>query len=239
MAEAVGVLEVAMAITAVVHNLYKYIAAVKDAKDEIRKLTQELLALKGALEHFDTQSKADLNAALDGEVRGMLKMVRETLGTIDRKLGGPVNGVGSSFARAVQTLKWPFRSGDVEKYLNTIERAKTWFIMVILRDSSDTTAAIYSEVQRLATMVHEDSIARKTDLMAMELQGLVQWLSPVDSAAELARAGQSRLAGTGKWIWDGHLTTWRDVDLIAWPVFWIVGKCKSASVLGVGSSEPK
>lgn len=110
MAEALGLLDTALAITDVVQRLYSYISAVKSARDEIRKLTQELFALKGALGHFDVQNKAGLGPHLDEEVQGMLKMTRDTLDTIQKELDPPGNALG----RSVQSLKWPFRSGDIE-----------------------------------------------------------------------------------------------------------------------------
>lgn len=157
----------------------------------------------------------------------MLKMTGETLDAIKKKLDPPANALGC----AVQKLKWPFQSGDIEKYMTTLERAKTWFIMVIMRDSTDTTAAIYAEVQRLASAVREEVVLRKTDLMLRETEEIIKWLSPVSSAEELARACQDRLPGTGRWIWDDQLTAWENGDPGSHPFFWITGKCQSAPPL--------
>jgi hypothetical protein len=221
MAEVLGALEVALATTEVLKLLYKYISAVKGAKDDIRKLTEELFALKGALEHFDMQAKSDVETPMSQEVQGMLKMTYDTLKAIHKKLGNSNRG---TIGRAVQSLSWPFRSGDIDKYLVTLERAKTWFIMVIMRDSTETTSAMYSEVQRLSTAVHEDIILRRVDTMLKEADEAMKWLSPVNSADELARACKDKLPGTGLWIWDLQFAGWEN-DLETQPFFWIAGKC--------------
>lgn len=59
-----GAVEVAVCITEVVKLLYNYINGVKDAKDDIRKLTQELFALKGALEHFSLHDEMGIDKTM-------------------------------------------------------------------------------------------------------------------------------------------------------------------------------
>jgi hypothetical protein len=244
MAEVLIALEVAGCITEVVQGLYDYIAAVKGAKDEILRLTQELFALKGALEHFDAQTSKTtgdgdgdgdgeasgrLNPTVAAEVQGMLRMTRDTLDAIQKKLTaglGPSGPGSSRLGRAVAVLKWPLRSDDVAKYLATLERAKTWFIMVIMRDANETVGAVYAEVQQLAGVVHEDVVSRKLEQMQLQAEEVVKWLSPCDSAEELARACVARVPGTGQWIWDGEFAEWEDGPKRTKPIYWITGKCR-------------
>nr|XP_036577861.1 ankyrin repeat protein [Colletotrichum truncatum]KAF6784957.1 ankyrin repeat protein [Colletotrichum truncatum] len=228
MAEVLSVIEVALCITEVVERLCTFISTVKSAKDDIRKLTQELLALKGALEHFDVQTQKGMFTPLQGQVQSMLGMTQETLDAIRKKLGTPKD---SKMGRAVQSLAWPFRTGDVEKYLATVERAKTWFIMVLMRDSLDTTASVFSEMQKLTTMVHEDIISRKTDRMLSETAELLKWLSPVDSKSKLLDSVADRLPGSGQWIHAGRFSVWESGRPTEWPVFWITGRSGSGKTV--------
>lgn len=220
-------IEVALCITEVVERLYTFISTVKSAKDDIRKLTQELFALRGALDHFHAQAKVESDFYLQEQAQSMLGMTQETLEAIAKKLGTPKT---SKMGRAVQSLAWPFRAGDVEKYLATIERSKTWFIMVLMRDSLDTTASVFTEMQNLTAVIHEDIIARKTDRMLSETSDLLKWLSPVDSREKLRESVVDRLPGTGQWIHAGRLSVWERGSPTQWPVFWITGRCKPVSL---------
>jgi hypothetical protein len=224
----ISIAELSITITEVVERLYEYIVAVKDAKRDILRLTQELFALKGALEHLDSQSKkAQLDDSIAAQVDSMLCLTRETLDDIQKKLVSPKSG----FGRAMQRLAWPFQAGDIDKYLNAIERSKTWFIMVLMTDSSDTTLAIQDELKSLAAVVHEDIIARQTDSMMRELSEFLKWLAPFESAEELSKARASRVAGSGQWIWDSTMTAWVNDEKMPQQMIWVTGRCNSPSPL--------
>ncbi|EXA31813.1 hypothetical protein FOVG_16955 [Fusarium oxysporum f. sp. pisi HDV247] len=228
MAEAVAALEVAGAIGDVVRRLYKYISAVKSAKDEILKLTTELSALKVALEYFDNQSQSDLRLLRYEQVQDMLRLIRDTLLSMQKKLGLAPSG----FDHAITILAWPFHSSDVAKYLSTLERSKTWFTMVILYDSKESLTSLYAEVQRLSSAIQDDITSRKTDTMLKEVEEVVKWLAPVNSAEELTRARKDRASGTCQWIWDRNLITWRDSSGPSkQPLFWITGKSGSGKTI--------
>jgi hypothetical protein len=109
--EVFGFLEVALCISDVIPRLYDYISAVKSAREEIRKLTQELFALRGAVEHFQAQKNANRDSSLPPDVQGMLRMARDTLETILKKLGKPPSRIG----RAVEGLVWPLSGRRVRQ----------------------------------------------------------------------------------------------------------------------------
>jgi hypothetical protein len=224
------ILELTVAITDIVQGLYDYATAVKDAKDEIRRLTQELFALRGALEHFDLQRKsnapssASIGRISDGQIEDVMSLTQQTLESIESTLKKPK----SKFGKVAQCLVWPFKVGDVEKYLASIERAKTWFIMVILNDSAHTIDKTYEEVKELMCVLHEDVIERKADAMIRETDELLSWLAPFDSVEELEEARKGRSPGTGQWIWDKHMIVWEECMSPAsgQPFIWIHGRCK-------------
>jgi hypothetical protein len=222
MAEAVAALEVAGAIGDVVRRLYKYISAVKSAKEEILKLTMELSALKVTLEYFNIQSQSDLGLLPNEQVQGMLRLTRDTLLSMQKKLDLAPSG----FGHAIAILAWPFHSSDVAKYLLALERSKTWFTMVIMCHSKETLSSLYAEIQRLSSAIQDDIASRKTDIMLKEVDEVVKWLAPVNSAEELTRAHKDRVSGTCQWIWDSNLTAWQDSSgPSTHPLFWITGKC--------------
>ncbi|KAK1975825.1 ankyrin repeat protein [Colletotrichum cereale] len=228
MAEALTIVEVALCITEVVERLCAYVSVVRSAKDDIRRLTQELLALKGAMDYFDTQNKKNVDSSLHEQAHSMLTMTKETIDVVQKKLGTPK---ASSVGRAVQSLAWPFHAGDVDRYLGTMERAKTWFIMVLMRDSLDATSSVVVEMQKLAVLIHEEIITRKTDRMLDETAGLLKWLSPVDSEDKLASSRQDRAPGTGNWIRDGSYLAWLESGPTQRPIFWITGRSGSGKTV--------
>ncbi|KZL63713.1 ankyrin repeat protein [Colletotrichum tofieldiae] len=225
MAEVLSIVEVALCIAEVVERLCAFVSTVRGAKDDMRKLTQELLALKGALDYFGIQHKKTLDSSLHEQVHSMLSMTQETLDAIQLKLGTPK---ASSVGRAVQSLTWPFRVGDVDKYLGAVERAKTWFIMVLMRDSLDVTLSVFVEMQKLTALVHEEIIARRTDRMLDETAGLLKWLSPVNSEDKLVSSRQDRAPGTGNWIRDASYLAWQRGGPTQRPIYWITGRCSTS-----------
>lgn len=224
MAEAVfGAIEIAVVITEVVKLLYTYINEVKDARDDVRKLTQELFALKGALEHFDLHRKAEIEKPMQLQVDSMLEMTQETLNSIQKRLGKPRT---STFGKAAESLSWPFRNREIQNHLDTIERAKAWFVMVILRDSSETTLAVYDQVKALVQILHQDMIEKQTAKMIQETNDLLTWLAPVDIDEMLGKATQNKVVGTGQWILDKAFFEWLEFSDVKQPMFWITGKCE-------------
>ncbi|KAF7556362.1 hypothetical protein G7046_g6312 [Stylonectria norvegica] len=227
MAEVLTAIEVALCITEVVQLLYKYISAAKDAKDDIRKITQELFALKGALEHFNLLERTEMAEGLHAQVEGMLQMTRDTLGSIQGRLERPKSG----FGKTIKTLSWPFKSSEISKHLSSIERSKTWFIMVMLRDSADTTMAIYDEMKRLAAVIHQDIVEKQTIAMMKETEELLMWLAPVNSKELLTKAAKDKIPETGRWMLDAKFSSWLDLPEAKQPFMWITGKSGSGKTV--------
>lgn len=222
MAVALTIIEVTLAVSSVVKALYDYSSSAKDAKDDIHKLAQELFALKGALEYFGMDEKSNVDDAMQDQIRDMLVMTKETIDGIQKRLDVPTSG----FRRTAKSLAWPFKSSEIEKHIDSIERAKTWFIMVILKDSSDTTLAVFDEVKKLTGAVHELTLEHRTSTMIKEADDLLMWLAPANTEKLLAQATESKSPGTGKWILDAEFACWLDPRDGKQPFTWITGKCK-------------
>ena len=205
----------------IARELYDYISTVKSAKDDIRKLSQELFALKGTLDQFVVYRKTDEKALQSPQMEGMVELTRETLDSIRKRL----EKGSTKFGRAVQSLAWPFKQDEVNKLVSALERAKTWFIMVIMQDNAETTSAIYDEMKRLTNAIHEDIIARRLDRMMTETQEIIRWLASVDPEEDYQKATRDRVPGTGSWFFDKSFEDWAGSDCSR-PVLWITGKCK-------------
>ncbi|KAH7160235.1 ankyrin repeat protein [Dactylonectria estremocensis] len=225
---AFGALEAAVCITEVVKLLYNYINGVKDAKDDIRKLTQELFALKGALEHFHLHGQMGLEKSTQPQLHSMLQMTQESLNSIQTRLDTPRS---STFGKIVTGLSWPFKSREIQKHLGTIERAKTWFVMVILKDSSEVTLAVYDEMKMLVQMIHQDTIDKETRRMIQETDDLLAWLGPVNVDEMLQKATQNKIPGTGRWVLNDMLADWIEYSDVDQPLIWITSKSGSGKTV--------
>lgn len=223
MAEALTAIEVALAISSVVKGLYSYATSVKDAKQDIRRLTQELFALKSALEYFDLQSRHDIPADVRQQASEVLSLADETLKGVSTRLE---RAQSSRLRGAVVAATWPFKSGEMQKHIDSIERAKTWFVMVILQDGAETTRHVYDELKGLVQLVQEDIVERKTSEMTKETEILFKWLSPFDSSAQIAKAMKERAPGTGKWALREQFREWIEPQETKRPFLWISGKCE-------------
>jgi hypothetical protein len=159
------------------------------------------------------------------QMDAVIKMTSETLSTISKRLERRHTGFGKS----IQILSWPFQKTDIDKYVATLERAKTWFIMILMQDSTEQTSVVYAEVKRLADIIHEDIISRQLDKMTLETEDTVRSLSPVNPAEDHSRVRRDLVPGTGGWFMDKTFEEWTDISSRARPILWVKGKCKQGS----------
>lgn len=220
MAEVLTAIEVALCVSSVVKTLYEYVGSVKEAKDDIHRLTQELFTLKGALEHFDVHSSSQIDDAVQSQVQGMLRMTQDTLDTLQ----GRLTKHKSRFGRVLERLTWPLKSDEVQKHFDSIERSKTWFIMVILKDATNTTIAVYDEMKKLSAIINEDILERQTTKMNQETEELLKWLAPWNTEEYLALVARSKIPGTGQWFLNSESTAWLNSVEVEHPFLWITGK---------------
>ena len=101
-----AIVGLATTVLTVAVQLHTYVSAVKDAKEDIRRLSLELLALKGALDHFEACSQNDDRpSSSKPDVGGMVKMTHEIVASIKKELGSEAS---SRLGRAYKALTWPF-----------------------------------------------------------------------------------------------------------------------------------
>src|SRR5437667_7137257 len=101
----------------------KYASAVKDAKEDIRRLTSEIEALRKVLKSADEMGNSSAMKLYTSEsmlevLAGSIKECRSTLSDLETRLdpGKERKKIMSRFG--LRALKWPFSSKDV---INIIE----------------------------------------------------------------------------------------------------------------------
>ena len=118
MAEPISLVGLVVTIVDVSHTLYEYVVAVKQAKNDIRRLSQELFAIKGTLDQFLIIQKLEDEGSQTDELGEMGKFTHETLNTIHKRL----EKRKSKFGQAIQALAWPFNQSEVDKLVQALER---------------------------------------------------------------------------------------------------------------------
>jgi hypothetical protein len=98
--------------------------------------------------------------------------------------------------------------------------------MIILKDTSEATFAVYDQVKTLLEILHEDMIEKQTSKMIQERDQLLKWLAPVNVEEIIEKASQNKIPGTGRWIMDEAFSDWLELPGSKKPIVWITGKCE-------------
>jgi hypothetical protein len=216
-------------VSHVLSSLIRYAKTAQNAKSEVRKLSEELFALKGILEHLAAQTDDDPNlkasekASFDRDVMGR---VLHTTNELLRSLLADLETAETKFKRLKQTLKWPFTQKEVIDHLTRLERVKSWLILVLIADQNSADRDIQHEIRDLTSAVKEDLQIRVQERSQMANKRLFQWMAPVSPESSHLRASKRLKIGTGKWFVDGHLKDFLDQDEKR--ALFLVGKCMSS-----------
>lgn len=226
MADPVSITSLVLDASRVLSYLISYGRDLQSARTEPRKLSEELFALKGILEHLSAQieetpprSCSDtLNPDLLGNV---LHSTRELLHSLLRDLEEPK----TKFKRLGKRLEWPFTQKEFDKHLSRLERVKSWLLLVLVADNASLDRALHTEMGDLARSLREDLHIRSQERIQSANRDLFRWLAPVDPATVHLRAWRSREIGTGKWFIDGYFKDWLRRNSAQKKIIFLVGKC--------------
>ena len=124
-------------------TLYSYAKDVREAKNAIQQLSNELYALIGVLEHLNRQqeqltlseSNLDEPEALmqpydENTLTSILSECLDFLHGLQKSLEIPAGRLRSSLHK----LKWPLKDSDMKEHLQRLERVKTYFILALVTD---------------------------------------------------------------------------------------------------------
>ncbi|KAJ5374002.1 NACHT nucleoside triphosphatase [Penicillium concentricum] len=202
-------------VSHVLSSLIRYAKSVQSAKSEVRKLTEELFALKGILEHLAAQIddipkwQESETSPFDGDV-----MARVLLTTNEflQSLLIDLEVSETKFKRLKQALKWPFTQAEVSEHLIRLERVKSWLILVLTADHNSVDREMQQEVRDLTNTLKEDLEVRAQERNKLANRELLRWIAPVNPESSHLRASKRHRNGTGRWFIDGHLKTFLDQD---------------------------
>ncbi|KAJ5509434.1 hypothetical protein N7527_011577 [Penicillium freii] len=202
-------------VSHVLSSLIKYAKTVQTAKSEVRKLSEELFALKGILEHLAAQIN-DPPKWEESETspfdRDVMARILHTTNEFLQSLLMDLKTAETKFKRLKQALKWPFTQTEVNEHLIRLERVKSWLILVLIADHKSVDREMQHEIRDLANTLKEDLRIRAQERNQFANRELLRWIAPVNPRSSHLRASKRNRNGTGRWFVDGHLKTFLDQD---------------------------
>lgn len=196
-------------VSHVLASLIEYAKAVKSASSEVRRLSEELFALKGILDHLAVQTEQSKCAEKSYEstlfdrdaMSRVLYTTNEFLQALLTDLGTPE----TKLKHLKRNLKWPFTQKQVNGHLVRLERVKSWLILVLMADHKSPDQGIQQEMSALTSALKEDLQIRDRERNRIANRELLQWVAPVSPESAHLRASKRYQMKTGRWFLSGHL----------------------------------
>ncbi|KAJ5769256.1 hypothetical protein N7520_003815 [Penicillium odoratum] len=216
-------------VSHIISCLIKYAKSVKTARSEMQKLSEELFALKGILDHLAAQSSSEIPKFQHIESEGsspfnehvmnrVLQATKEFLESLLKDL----EPAESKLKSWKQKLEWHFTQEKINDHLIRLERVKSWLILVLTADHAAVERDLQQEIGSLARSLTEDLKIREQERNQMANRELFEWMAPVSPANSHLRACEGYDIASGKWFIGGHLKHW------LWygdkNIFFLVGK---------------
>ncbi|KAJ5920404.1 hypothetical protein N7516_011262 [Penicillium verrucosum] len=207
----ISITSLVIEVSHVLSSLIQYAKTVQTAKSEVRKLSGELFALKGILEHLAAQINDPPNGRNQKQVH-LTAIVLHTTNEFLQSLLMDLKTAETKFKRLKQALKWPFTQTEVNEHLIRLERVKSWLILVLIADHKSVDREMQNEICDLANTLKEDLRIRAQERNQFANRELLRWIAPVNPESSHLRASKRNRNGTGRWFVDGHLQTFLNQD---------------------------
>lgn len=238
MADPVSITGLIFDVSRILSSLINYAKSVQSAKSDMRKLSEELFALKAILEHLSSEMPSGISKWLQPEpasshtrevMAKVLQSTNEFLQSLLRDLEPPK----SNFKQLKQKLRWPFTQDQVNAHLAQLERVKSWLMLVLTSDHSTVQREMQNDITKLANDLRDDLRIRNQERIESANKKLFRWLAPVSPATIHLQASREQRVETGKWFIDGHLKRWVRSKSDNERILFLVGKCMFSTSLPV------
>ncbi|KAJ5918080.1 hypothetical protein N7454_010455 [Penicillium verhagenii] len=230
MADPISIIGLIADVSDIISSLIKYAKAVQSARSEMLKLSEEMFALRGILDHLAAQSSSEKHLEVyhiesEGSVpfnQDIMNRVLQTTKDFLTSLLKELQPAKTKLKSLKQKLEWPFTQETINGHLTRLERVKSWLILVITADHAAVERDMQQEIGALARSLTEDLRIREQERKQIADRELLEWIAPVSPANSHLRATEGHNIATGKWFIGGHLKHWlRYGDK---KLFFLVGK---------------
>ncbi|ENH64044.1 Putative ZDHHC-type palmitoyltransferase 6 [Fusarium oxysporum f. sp. cubense race 1] len=155
MVDPISIIGLVGQISDLIQRAYNYGKAVHDAQSDMRKLYTELLGLKGVLEQLEKLDIASAEPHIADLIRS--KEFRKTLSSTSELVGRLVENLNKkqTSSRRVNAFLWPWVKDDVKADIQDLERAKTWFIVMMMAENSTQMEVLLIESHEILNIARE------------------------------------------------------------------------------------
>ncbi|CAG8962108.1 hypothetical protein HYFRA_00005151 [Hymenoscyphus fraxineus] len=191
-ASVVAIVDIASKVAS---QLKDYYEGVKNAQDDIKRLYGSIQSLQATLSRiYDILNKEQgvIKPELFTDPSGPLKQSEIELKKLVLNLGTPPD---SHFLRKLESWKWPFKAGDIEKIVLQIEKHK-----------SSLTTQLGVEALSISSQQYDISVDILKEIRNAQVENdrlrIIQWLSnsALDPSLEYQIARDKHEATTGSWL---------------------------------------
>jgi hypothetical protein len=220
----------------VISALYEYRNGVRSASTDAARIITELNSLRSILESLlqavETEaapktSFSDSNSSGGSRLgnfqaltlpNGELERCQADLEAVSVKLGVDNGAPLQGWKKARMALVWPFKEKDVEKLLQSVQKAKSTMQLALAADQTAMTLEIHEKVSHLTDHFATSSLDQRR-------QSIRGWLAAPDPFPNHVAAKKKRQPLTGDWFLDGEMyASWRSSP---GSFFWLYGIRKS------------
>lgn len=140
MVDPVSITSLVLQAAVVIGQVYNFGKQIKEAKNEIRDLYVELLALKGILEQMKTEEESLISDPWNQEMAQMFlsQPVLDAFNTSSNLLSNILVSLEKTQAprhKSIKTLGWPLLRNELQTQIKQLERLKSYFVLVMLKDT--------------------------------------------------------------------------------------------------------
>ncbi|RBQ81401.1 hypothetical protein FVER14953_11712 [Fusarium verticillioides] len=155
MADPISIIGLVGQISDLIQRAYNYGKAVHEAQCDMRKLYTELLGLKGVLEQLEKLDMASAEPHIADLKRS--NEFRKTLSSASELVVRLVENLNKkqTSSRRVNAFLWPWVKDDVIADIQDLERVKTWFIVVMMAESSTQMEVLMIESHEILNIARE------------------------------------------------------------------------------------
>ncbi|KAI0887568.1 ankyrin [Annulohypoxylon maeteangense] len=192
--------------------VYKYVRGVKDARNDIQSLADEINGLSSVLRTLEAiattlESEGD---KFDPTLRlHYLNHCRRTLDKIEKRVRKAVDRLAKSkIGAVVQQLKWPFSSSETQDLLTELARHKETIIMALSADTMQKLQVSLAKVDDLGKRVSSiEEATRRIEINTIivvknEEQRVLDYFVKISPQPYLELSIKLRHAMTGLWLMD-------------------------------------
>lgn len=205
MADPISIAGLVIQIGVILKHLYEYGKELENARDAIRKLCCELLALKGVLEEIQAHHA---NVAGNAIVFDSLANAKELLADLLLRLEDPT----SKRRRIKQALAWPLNQDYVTRMLSNLERVKSLILLLLIGEvhtSIKDLSSLRKDVESITEALQSSRIKQAESELLMTRQRLLQFIAPASPFYIHSKACAIWKAyPCGSWFLEGTLSSW-------------------------------